>query len=85
MTMMYEGGTLTIITRKRPWWQWVLAFAWLLSEVLLLQTALASMKEEEYRAGSICWIALIILATAGVIAWLRQRGFRWPDESGREH
>lgn len=83
--MMNEAGTFTVTMRKRPWWHWVLASAWLLLEVLLLQTALASMKEEEYQAASICWIAVIVLAIAGVLVWLRQGRPRRPDESSRPH
>jgi hypothetical protein len=85
MTMMNEAGTFTITMRKRPWWQWVLATVWFLLEVLLLQTALASMKEEEYRAATICWIAVVVLAIAGALVCLRQGRSRRPDESSRPH
>jgi len=64
--------TLTITIRKRPWWFWTLAGSWVLSEVLLLQTAFASVREGEYRAAAISWIAVAVVAAAGLLVWLRQ-------------
>jgi hypothetical protein len=37
---------------------------WVLLEVLFLQTALASAREDEYRAAAISWIAVAVLAAA---------------------
>jgi hypothetical protein len=70
--MPNEIDTLTITIRKRPWWFWVLAVWWALLEVLFLQTALASVKESEYRAAAISWIAVAVLAAVGVLAWSLQ-------------
>ncbi len=70
--MKHGTDIYTIAIRKRPWWFWALAGFWLPLEVLLLQTALASVKEDEYRAATISGIAALILAVAGSIAWLRQ-------------
>ncbi len=78
------AGTFTITMRKRPWWLWLLAPSWLLVELALLQTALASMKEEEYRAASICWISIVVLAAVGVFVWLRRSRFDGPDKSNRQ-
>ena len=64
--------TLTVTIRKRPWWFWVLAGLWVLLEVLFLQTALASAGESEYRAAAISWIAVAVLAAAGVMVWFLQ-------------
>ena len=70
---MTNGDDVVMITmRKRPWWFWALAELWLLLEVLLVQTALASARESEYRAATISWIAAAILAAAGVFGWLRR-------------
>ena len=70
---MTNGDDVVMITiRKRPWWFWALAELWLLLEVLLVQTALASARESEYRAAAISWIAAAILAAAGVFGWLRR-------------
>ena len=42
---MTNGDDVVMITiRKRPWWFWALAELWLLLEVLLVQTALASAR-----------------------------------------
>ena len=72
MTMPSDTDTLTITIRKRPWWFWVLAGLWVLLEVLFLQTALASAREGEYRAAAIRWIAVGVLAAAGVLVGFLQ-------------
>jgi hypothetical protein len=72
MTMTNGDDVVTITLRKRPWWFWVCTGLWLLLEILLVQTALASARESEYRAASISWIAAAILAAAGVFGWLRR-------------
>jgi hypothetical protein len=72
MTMAKDRDVFTIRMRKRPWWFWGLAAAWLLLEVVLIQTALASAEEGEYRAATICWIAAGVLAGCGGIAWLHK-------------
>jgi hypothetical protein len=66
------ANTLTVTIRKRPWWFWALAGLWILLEVLFLQTALASARESEYRAAAIGWIAVAVLAAAGVLVWFFQ-------------
>jgi ElaB/YqjD/DUF883 family membrane-anchored ribosome-binding protein len=43
-----------------------------LLEVLFLQTALASAREGEYRAAAISWIAVGVLAAAGVLVGFLQ-------------
>ena len=79
---MTNGDDVVMITiRKRPWWFWVCTGLWLLLEILLVQTALASARESEYRAASISWIAAAILAAAGVFGWLRRRDSRKPIEA----
>ena len=72
MIMTNGDDVVTITLRKRPWWFWVCTGLWLLLEILLVQTALASARESEYRAASISWIAAAILAAAGVFGWLRR-------------
>ena len=72
MIMQNGMDTLTITVRKRPWWLWVLAALWTLLEVLFLQTAWASAKEGEYRAAVISWVAVAVLAAAGVLVWSLQ-------------
>jgi hypothetical protein len=71
MTMTNGADTITITIWKRAWWFWALAALWVLVEVLLLQTASASMRESEYRAADIAWILAALVAGAGVVAWLR--------------
>jgi len=50
-------------------------------EVLLLQKALASVLESEYRAATISWIAAAVLAGAGVFASLHRGQSPKPAES----
>jgi len=72
LTMPSDTDTLKVTIRKRPLWLWVLAGLWVLLEVLFLQTALASAREDEHRAAAISWIALAVLAAGGVLVWFRQ-------------
>jgi hypothetical protein len=72
MTMANGSDVFTITIRKRPWWFWALTGLWLPLEVLLLQTAWASVAEGEHRAATICGIAAVVLAAAGVFGWLRR-------------
>jgi hypothetical protein len=69
--------------RKRPWWLWAFAELWLLSEVVLVQTALASARESEYRAATISWIAAAVLAVAGAFGWLRRKDSHKPNEPNK--
>jgi hypothetical protein len=71
MTMSGDGF-FTVTIRKRPWWFWALSGVWSLLEVVLLQTALASLREGENRAATICWIAVVAMGIFGCAAWLRQ-------------
>jgi hypothetical protein len=79
MTMTNSAEVITITLRKRAWWFWVLAGLWLQLEFLLVQTALASVRESEYRAAVISGTAAAVLAAVGVFSWLRQGDSRKPD------
>jgi hypothetical protein len=70
--MANRTETITLTIRKRPWWFWVLAGLWLPLEALFLQTALASVREGEYRAAAISWMAVAVVAAAGVLVWSLQ-------------
>ena len=72
------ADTFTITIRKRPWWFWVLVGLWMLLEILFLQTALASAREGEPRAAVISWIAVAVVAAAGVLGWFRRGRSRGP-------
>jgi hypothetical protein len=85
MTMTNGADFFTITIRKRPWWFWALAGLWFLLEVLILQTALASVEEGEVRAATISWIAATVLAAAGVLAWLRRKRPHRLGESKGQH
>ena len=84
MTMTNSADVITITMRKRAWWIWVLAGLWLQLEVLLVQTALASVRESEYRAAVLSWIASAVLAAIGVVLWLRQGRSRRLGESNEQ-
>lgn len=62
----------TISIRRPPRWFWLLLPVWLPLEVLLLQTAWASMKEEELRASMITGIASVALVVVGLFAVVRR-------------
>ena len=78
--MMNDADAFTITMRKRPWWFWALAELWLLLEVVLVQTALTSARESEYRAATISWISVAVLAVVGVFGWLRRKDSHNPNE-----
>jgi len=78
MTTPNGTDTFTIAIRKRPWWFWVLVGLWMLLEILFLQTALASAREGEPRAAVISWIAVAVVAAAGVLGWFRRGRSRGP-------
>jgi hypothetical protein len=84
ITMTNGADTFTITMRKRPWWFWVSAGLWLLVEILLLQTAVASADEGEVRAATISWIAAAVLAAVGALVWLRRGQFQMHGESNRQ-
>jgi hypothetical protein len=66
--MMNSVDVFTITMRKRAWWFWILAGFWLQLEVLLVQTALASLRESEYRAATISvGLPAAVLAAVGVV------------------
>jgi hypothetical protein len=50
---------------------------------LLVQTALASARESEYRAATISWIAAAVLAVAGAFGWLRRKDSHKPNEPNK--
>jgi hypothetical protein len=84
ISMTNSADVITITMRKRAWWIWVLAGLWLQLEVLLVQTALASVRESEYRAAVLSWIASAVLAAIGVVLWLRQGRSRRLGESNEQ-
>jgi hypothetical protein len=84
ISMTNSADVITITMRKRAWWIWVLAGLWLQLEVLLVQTSLASVRESEYRAAVLSWIASAVLAAIGVVLWLRQGRSRRLGESNEQ-
>jgi hypothetical protein len=69
--MANNPDTFTITIRRRRWWGWTIAALWLMAELLFLQTALASMREGEYRAATVSWIVAAVFLTAGLVVWIR--------------
>ena len=84
ITMTNRADTFTLTIRRRPWWFWALAGLWILMEILLLQTALASSDEGEVRAATISWIAAAILAAVGALVWLRRGQSQKHGETNRQ-
>ncbi len=82
--MVHQQDVFTITIRKRTWWFWAVATACLLLEVVLLQTAVASVRESEYRAATISWIAAGVVAVLGIFAWQREGQSRSP-RGANEH
>ena len=82
--MTNATDVFTITIRRRPWWFWALAVIWLLLEVVILQTAFASVRESEYRAATISWIAAAVLAGVGVFGWLRRGQAGRPDKWSKQ-
>jgi peptidoglycan/LPS O-acetylase OafA/YrhL len=80
MIMTNSDDVFTITVRRRPWWFWALAALWLLLEIVLVQTALASARESEIRAATLSWIAAAVLAAIGVFGWLHRGDSRKPNE-----
>ena len=64
-------GHVTIRVRRRPWWFWLLALAWLAAEILVAQTAIASGQEGEPRAAAISWLVAAVMTAAGLRVWVR--------------
>jgi hypothetical protein len=79
--MANATDVFTITIRKRPWWFWAFAGVWLFLEVLLLQTAFASVRESEYRAATISWVTAAVLAGIGIFAWMRRGQSLEPGKS----
>ncbi len=66
-----RSGVWTFTVRKRPRWLLLLALPWLLLLATLVQTALASLWEEERRAAILSGtLALVVLAIGGLV-WQR--------------
>ena len=76
--MSYGDDVFKITIRKRKWWFWALASLWLTMEILLVQTAIASVRESENRAATISWITAAVVAAFGILAWLRMGNSRLP-------
>ena len=85
VTVTNGSDVFTITIRKRPWWFWALAGVWLLFEIVLIQTALASVEEGEYRAATISWIAFGVFTGAGCIAWLHRARSHSVGAPGEQH
>ena len=62
---------VTLMVRKRRWWVWLLVALWLVVEVVLVQTAIASSWEHEPRAAAISWTMAAVLAAVGLRLWYR--------------
>ena len=68
------GDRHTLTIRKRMWWVWLLAAVWLVVEIVLVQTAVASSWEGEPRAAVINWTFAAVLAAVGLRLWFRPSG-----------
>jgi hypothetical protein len=64
---------------RRPWYEWIFLGFWLIGEIILVQSAIASGQEFEPRAAGLFWILSGILFFGGVIFWL-VRTSKWFKE-----
>jgi Na+/proline symporter len=65
-----NGASYTLNMRRRSWWFWLLGLGWLAVEGVLLQTAWASVVENEPRAATISGIMFLAMALGGVAAFV---------------
>ena len=79
VNMNNGSDVFTITIRRRPWWFWFLAALWLLSEIVMLQTAFSSLRESEYRAATISSIIAGVLLAVEIIVWMS-----WGRSRGRD-
>ncbi len=64
------GGTHhSLQIRKRPWAIWGILLLLCATEMILIQTALASHREHEPRAAAISWAIAAVVAIATAIVW----------------
>ncbi len=78
------ADVFTITIRRRSWRFWTVASLYFPIEALLLQTALASVRESESRAALISGIAAALLACVGVFAWqYRGKTFARGESNGK--
>lgn len=71
---MEQGIEFKVSIRPRPWWVWMIGVPWLIAEVILLQTAIASVWEYELTAAGIsAFLFVVLLAIYGAF-WYRQAG-----------
>ena len=70
---MSNGSLVGSRAGRRPWYEWIVWALWLVSEVFLMQNAVASGQELEPRASMIFWILFAVVLIGGVIVWFTRR------------
>ncbi len=64
---------IVIEIKRRPWYEWLVGALWLLSEVFLIQNAVASSGENEPRAAMLFWVSFFVLLVVGGVVWFMRR------------
>jgi hypothetical protein len=59
--------------KQRPWYEWLVGVLFLLTEVFLIQNAIASSGENEPRAAMLFWVSFFVLLIIGGVVWFMRR------------
>jgi hypothetical protein len=73
MTQQTAPTTKYFHIRRRPWYEWLAWFGWLVLLFFLVQNATGSSAELEPRAATIFWVSAGLVLLAGiVVAFVRR-------------
>ncbi|MCX6078278.1 MAG: hypothetical protein NTW32_01985 [Chloroflexi bacterium] len=64
---------IVIEIKPRPWYEWLVGALFLLTEVFLIQNAIASSGENEPRAAMLFWVSFFVLLIVGGVVWFMRR------------
>ena len=64
---------IVIEIKQRPWYEWLVGAFFLLTEVFIIQNAVASSGENEPRAAMLWWVSFFVLLLVGGVVWFMRR------------
>lgn len=64
---------IVIEIKQRPWYEWLVGAFFLLTEVFIIQNAVASSGENEPRAAMLWWVSFFVLLIVGGVVWFMRR------------